>query len=417
MNKIYKTEIYNLFLKELRKNNNYTIKDISILCHMSTGTICTLENSINIQTNPKTKKLLSIYSLDENYLINLETVICKYICDFFHTIVYAENFEEVESKYLDLSQFASLYKDSILALIFILSDFIYNIYTNKHIKSEKLKLLDANKIYLSEEYKSLCNIYLGRFYLQNNDFNMAKFYYDEALFDVQKDNTYCDMLYYNLASYYARTGDILTSTKYSDMAMKLFTESGNYLRLINTKTILALQYLELRDFSSALKINLENLNNISGKNLDYEKKSLLNNIAYIYMIQGKYMKAKECFKEMNPAYMQAKHYCYYLITLFELGDYDKASLICEKGIEINKTTTYKSTFYRDIFNAYRKCFKDQDLHKFTNQLSKLYSRYSDKLNSNQKELLLTIIVNNYKKVHQIKKAFTYLEYLYQNSIK
>lgn len=257
------------------------------------------------------------------------------------------------------------------------------------------------------------NIIIGQYYIYSKrDYDTAKYYYDEASKNMLKYDKYASLLHYVLSTYYYRKNDILQSLYYSDLALKGFAEKRNIRKLINVKMTTSLQYFEMRYFTKALEINLENLKEIKQLNLELEKRILSNNIAFIYHLMGDYTKAIEYYSQMPEAYMNEQHFYSYASVLLIMQDYEKAQELCEKGLEIAS-----SKYYKTLLTYLYQFFEHKDLKKLTKQLIRVYNKYADELMPITKEELLCLIVETLKQSNQHKKALFYMEEKYKLTYK
>lgn len=168
----------------------------------------------------------------------------------------------------------------------------------------------------------------------------------------------------------------------------------------------------MRYFSKALEVNLENLEEIQNLDIQFEKRSLLNNIAFIYFLQGNYEKAIEYYAQIDEAEMNEQHFYSYMLPLFITQDYIKAQEICEKGLAIAHLQ-----YYQRLLNYFRQYFDDRNLSLLLKHLTNFYQRCDHHIDSFTKEELLCLIIELLKQDKQYKKALYYTEEKYHLSYK
>lgn len=410
MNQVFSPSIFNQFLKEERKKRNLTISQLSETLNQSTGYISKLENSDFIVGNPKIEPLLQVYQLPNDYLTILDEKIDQYADNFLDDITFISNDRSLS--YQKIVDFMHDYKNTILYKIVDVSHFISNTQNQIIVTEKEIELLTENISIFSDKIQSVIHIYIASYYTLILDYLSAQIYYNKSLNNTIVCNKYASLLYYHLALFYRNTHDSLKSLHYSDLATKGFAQTKNYKRLANLKTITGLQYFDMRYFSKALEVNLENLEEIQNLDIQFEKRSLLNNIAFIYFLQGNYEKAIEYYAQIDEAEMNEQHFYSYMLPLFITQDYIKTQEICEKGLAIAHLQ-----YYQRLLNYFRQYFDDRNLSLLLKHLTNFYQRCDHHIDSFTKEELLCLIIELLKQDKQYKKALYYTEEKYHLSYK
>ena len=201
-----------------------------------------------------------------------------------------------------------------------------------------------------------------------------------------------------------RIKEIPKSISHCEYAINIFTKTNNQRRLLNTNITVSNQYLKIRNYPQALKINLENLEHIKNLNYDIEKRTIINNIIYIYMVNNDYSQAVNYCKLIPMEMMSENHLRDYMICLMETGDLFTAKKICQLGKE-----KAKSEYYSKQFNIFNKYFESKDLKKLNSSLIKLLDKNNNKIDKFEIEYLYILISYHFKILNQYKKSLFYLE--------
>lgn len=402
---VYNPSIYNAFIKELRQKHNLTIRDFSKKIHYSIGLLSEIENDPDLLNNGKLSVLLTYYGYDIDYLYYFDRNLTTHFNAFTHALLYMED-DALEQQFTSLLSFFSQYEDTILYLCCDVCHFLYHVYKFNTLSAQQNLSFLNNMEHFSNAVLPLVKIYLGRYYIKKKQYNLALNYLNTNTYSDGIDDNIRGLSQLTLSTYYLRNNDIFTSIAYCDSAISSFTKTQNYRRLVNINIIKANQYLKIKDFKSSLSLNELTLKIINDKNYSMEKRSVLNNIAYIYMIQNKYDKAIFCFENMPKEHMKDKHFYSYMICLTELEKYELAESICHEWI--SKTN---NGYTRQGFMIFSHYFIHKDLLKLNRQLIKLLNNYINEIDQFEIELLYNIIAYHYKKLNKYKSAMEYLEKL------
>ena len=406
MASVYNPIIYNLYFKEKRKKANLITLDISKISSKSVGVINKFENTIPIQKHPRYYELSTYYNVNTEELHNFDSVLDQLLSRFSNNILYGLT-DDLEESYIKIIEFLNPYKQSVLGTIENAVTFIYQ--TFKGNTSQDKLILDINKSIdlLSSKYQALFKLYLGQYYLSKKNLALAKSSYDEAYQFLSETGELIDMYHYCQASYYVRKGDIPNSIFHCEKAITLFTKSQNFRRLTNTNIIVGNQYLKLKNYFNAYKIFKDTLAITEQNNFLYEKRICLNNIAFIHMMENTYEKALPYITQIPLELFYEDDYYSYALCLTQTKDFEKGLEISLKGKEISTTP-----YHKYIFKICIQYFSSGDLRKFSRDLEKSLTKYSDYLDTFEKELLCVILLNCYKNQGNLKKSVEIYEILH-----
>ena len=407
MYNLYQPSVYNRFVKDLRKKNNMSIQDFSVLSSYSPASISLFENDVDILNNDKLPYILSFYQLSKDELFEFDQVITKLVENFVHDAVFL-NDDSIHQTKKKIDLYMKKYESTALYSIQYLIEFIYNLYNYLPINNKLVKKIEDCCQYFVPKYKALFKIYLGAYYLEKKDFSLSKTNLDEASFYLSKEPSFECLYHYFLASYYIFTSDVPKSIYHCEEAIVLFSKSQNFNRLANSNVITANQYLKLKDYKKALSINHEVLNLALKSNDHFSLKVAYNNISFIYMMQSNFIKAEEYLEKIPKEYMKEKYYCSYLICLAENENYELGISMCKAGF-FESTTPY----YKYMFKIYNDYFQDKNLKKLAKNIEKAFDKFDDYLDNFEKEFLCVLLGNQYKRLGNIKKALEYYEKLHK----
>lgn len=407
MYETYEESIYNKFIKDLRKNKNLSLNELSKILPFSSGTLSLFENSPNILSNEKTNEILSFYNLDSQTLIEFDSHVSNLFSEFVKSIVFIDKVNASKIKTM-LFEYLTPYKDTVLYSLFHLVDFIDKTHNDKDVHTIPCEPLINCIQYLTPKYKSLAYMYLATNHVKRKEFDKAKDYFDSASFFLAKDDEYVDMYYYFLASYYIFQENIINSISACENAILLFTKSQNIQRLSSTNIIVANQYLKLKDYKKALKINYEVYRQAVINNDLFDQRASLNNIGFIHTMQSNFLDAEQYYSKIPLDYMKESHYYAYMICLAENENYDIGLSVCNMGADTSVTPYYK--YFFKIYSSY---FHDQNLKKLARNIEKAFEEFDDYLDIFEREFLCVLLANQYKRLGNIKKALDYYEKLHE----
>ena len=407
MYSLYTPQAYNLYLKNLRKDQNISIKDMSKNLNYSTATISHIENSKDILNNEKLNVYLNHFKLESSVLLDFDIRIYELFNDFISAIEYIEE-DGIEESYMNIVEYLSPYKNTVLYSVYYLVNFIYCMVNYQSISNEVFAGLLNSIDYFTVEQKSIAEIYMGVYYFERKDYDQSKLHFDNASFYLSKNSKFSGLYHYFIASYYIFTSDLGNSIAHCEQAISIFLKSHNFKRLTNTNIIIGNQHLKSKNYTLALQTNKELLD-LAYKNNDlFSQRVALNNIAYIYMLNCDFESAIDCFEKMPESKMQASHYCSYVICLAETNQNEKGISICEKW-----TPSTTNAYYKQLFKCYYQNFKKNDYKKLSKEIEKTYYKYQKEIDDFDKEFIFILLSYRFKKEGNTKKALEYFEKLYQ----
>lgn len=407
MYEVYNSSIYNQYLKGLRKEKGLTIEELAKITHLSAVTIGLFENSDNLLENKRLEFMEPFYGFKKDELINFDKQITENFKLFTHNVIY-DNSQLAELYYNSIINVINEFKDSIFTSILPLIQLIYTLYTYTNSATLDMNVLNQNKTYYSTALQSLCSTYQGHYHVFNKDYKTAKQYFDEASYYITKDSTFENMYHYFMSTYCMRTNDIFGSISHYEKAIAIFSKNQNFIRIINLNILVANQYLKMKNYPKALELNIKNLENASQNNLIYEAGTASNNITFIYIMQSHFDKAIPYFKQMDFEFMKEHHYYAYMISLVEENKLEEAYEIMLKGKNI-ATTPYYIYFYK----CYEKYFTNNNLKQLSRNIEKVFTKFDDFLDPFEKEFICVLLINQFKRSHNTKKALEYYEKLHE----
>jgi len=402
---VYKPIIYNDFFKEERKKRNLTLQDLSKQIHYSLGLLSQLENDTDILNNGKTSILLIFYGYDIEYLNRFNKELNNLIKRFINALLYMDK-SEVKKSYDNLSNFFCPYQDSVLYTIFIDCQFIYNVFFYNYRFAEHFIPSLSSAQYYSDYFLAILKIYLARHHIQFMNYETAIEYLTDPVFNKLSDMNIQGFRNISLSTCYLRTKKIGQSIHFCDEAITCFNSTSNYKRLLNTNIDKGNQLLKIKDYQGALELNNKVLEAAKRLKYNQEIRSLLNNNAYIYMLQNKYEDALACFEEMPKEEMKEKHYCSYVVCLVETGREEEALSLSTIWVQECVNPYLKATY-----KAYHQYLMNHDLRKLNTALIKIVRNFKDSIDMFEIEYLYVLIAHHYKKLNMFKSCMEYLEKL------
>ena len=402
---VYKPIIYNDFFKEERKKRNLTLQDLSKQIHYSLGLLSQLENDTDLLNNGKTSILLIFYGYDIEYLNRFDKELNRLMNDFTNSILYI-NDEMVITNYKKLENFFLPYKNSILYTGFYLCDFIYNLYFFDYAKANYCYNQLSIDHYYSDTYFALLHLYLARYFIHLSKYDLAINHLTLSVYNTISNTDIIGFSNASLSACYMHKKEIGLAMKCSEEAILCFTSTNNYRRLLNTNINKGNQLLKIKDYQGALKLNNKVLETAKKLNYHFEIRALLNNNAYIYMLQNKYEDALACFEEMPKEEMKEKHYCSYVVCLVETGREEKALSLSTIWVQECVNPYLKATF-----KAYHQYLMNHDLRKLNTTLIKIVRNFKNSIDMFEIEYLYVLIAHHYKKLNMFKSCMEYVEKL------
>ena len=407
MYETYEESIYNKFIKDLRKNKNLSLNELSKILPFSSGTLSLFENSPNILSNEKTNEILSFYNLDSQTLIEFDSHVSNLFSEFVKSIVFIDKVNASKIKNM-LFEYLTPYKDTVLYSLFHLVDFIDKTHNDKDVHTIPCEPLINCIQYLTPKYKSLAYTYLAMNFVLKKQFDKAKEHFDSASFYLSKQKDYADMYFYALASYYTYMNDIPNSIVSCEKAISLFSKTQNFKRLTNTNIIVANQFLKLKDYTRSVQINKEVLKSAIIHNNLANQRTALNNIGFIYMMKSDYYTACTYFQQIPKSVIKDRHLYSYSICLGEIEDFVTGLSTANLGL-----STTSNPYYQYMFKIYSAYFEDNNLKKLAKNIEKAFDKFNDYLDIFEREFLCVLLANQYKRLGNIKKALDYYEKLHQ----
>lgn len=375
-----------------------TLNEFAKITYMDSSNLSRLENGKLILSKSKIQSFLPHLGFNNDFLLNLEADYDQSVYSFLYNII--EVSSDCDLEYLKLKY--QKYTDTIFSLALSICDLAMASFhgTLASVKQKEISYIENNNIYLNNEMKCFSEIYLGRWYHLMHNYPIAKKHFDSAKALTSSKLQYAYLEYF-LSLFYLENNDLLLSTKSLDAASKGFLECQAYPRLINTNIILAMQYREIGLYKKALETDLSNLRNLQMflKPLEYEKMTLINNIAWTYFLLNDYTHAIEYYEQIPLSKRTAHHsfdlaYCYYMNH-----EYEKASNIC-----MSYNSVHKNELYASLLRWLQYLILENNFSKSAKGLKILLSVHAAWLNKNEKLYLLSILKNIYQENNQFSQA-------------
>lgn len=389
---------YNEFIKDERKTRGYTTKDLSTKVPLSVGTINHIENSTNILENVNLQFILKEYGLTDSFLIDYDQQINNLMEQFTHYAIF-QNYENLDETYNSIKDLSGFHQSNILYTPYTLCYLVFSLYYNKPIDFSIVSYLIEHIDFLTDKYQSLANMYLARYYQININYSTAKSYYDKALFNINKDNTFESMYHYFISNLYAAQNDIPKFYNHIEIATTLFGKERNYQRILNIDIKLGTHFMYLGKYNSAIEILKKALDQSEKYNYEVEKYIILHNLAFANMFLHKFDKAVECYRSFPKDRLQQRHYHGLMISLYNTNQIDEALEICPLGLKSGN-----EPYYLAFFEAYQ---TSKDLNEISKKIEKILKKYTY-IPVLEQQLLHRLLAYMYHKLGKYKKESDHL---------
>jgi len=403
MYNVLKSTAYNDFLKQERKKNNLSTKDLSYLIPFSTGLINKIENSDNPLNFHNINYLFEFYGYQPNQIQEYDSSIQTLLNNFISAIVYLDD-EKVNNTYNNILEISKDFKSTSLYIPCSLCEFVYSKYYVLPLNESNVEFLISNINYLCEKYQSLANMYLANYYEQKLDYLNAKEYFDKCLFNISKDSSLEDMYHYFLSNYYMQTNNLSLSINHRERAINLFGKTKNYRRIVNLLIQQGTQFIYSGNYKNAISSYDNALNSAKDNGFELEINLILHNVAFVYMLQNQYDKAAEYLSKKPLSLLTQKNCHAYMISLVNSNQLEKAKQICELG-----KTLGDNKYYLSFFETYESYFESLDLLLLAKNIEKILKKFIHQISILEIQFLHILLAYLNKKLGRYKKTTEHLE--------
>lgn len=330
-------------IAQLRKNLGWTQAFLAEgIC--STSYLSKIENNIIVPNKETVQHLLK-----------------KLGHDIDHLVVFGEKEKEIQKKLntwndamtrLQLDEIEALYEDLRLQIKGVLLNLdLVNMFeilsVRYHIIKRDLKqakkILDqvAQKIN-SLSSNSLYQYYqvMGSFYTWQEDHEQALKAYEQAqriAKELNIEDTLLDLL---LANLHSRLFHVSHALLYAEKARRKFSETLNYVRLIDVLIIIGINQQQLSFYEESLESYQRALQIIDMTHSEEKRAMVYHNIAYTYYRMGEYTQAETMYLKSiaarQPGQNERKaNTYYYLSKVYEaMGDFKKAQDVIDEAFTL-----------------------------------------------------------------------------------
>lgn len=227
--------------------------------------------------------------------------------------------------------------------------------------------------------------------------------YNEASKSFNKSFTYgiysdvTSMAYYHAAKSFYYLDKLLDSFAINKKALERFSEENNYTRIWFVQNHISTIYYRCKDYDKASSIECSLL---EANGMEQYKDKVRRNIAWHLINRNKYQEAlklllkKDVFKDFTPICYFYVSWCYY-----QLNDYERSLKFVNEGLEVVKNDQVLATKLR--INKALIEVQDKSVVK---TICTEYNSVKSKLNSEEKEFILQIIIENAEKYCMYKIA-------------
>ena len=394
---IFSNQLYGLLIKNLRQTHQLSLTDFSKKVYLNPSTISRLETTPN-SSYDKYESIFTYFNIDRKFIDKAENELSSAFIQFMQAII--DISPDVTKCYLNLQNNFKEYKNSIFSFIFDLSDFIYSYFERNYTTLNYQPFLNSIDLLL-DEYQAYVYIYIAQYLEFRKNMDEALKYFDKAKQKSQENKQVQAFYYYMISRYFLNKNNTIKSLIYAEKSTNLFLELQNFNRLINLNIRKGNQYRNIHNYTYALQIDLTTLSKINNfPHLNLEKKVLLNNIAWTYILMENYEDALKYLELIDSTKRSYNQYVEMVTCLIMLKKYDLALKICNEGLTITKGKKIDFEFLQWFKNY----LQDKQSKKLLVKYRNIYENYKYQLSNLDATHFLKILMQFYIEQKSYKNA-------------
>ena len=237
--------------------------------------------------------------------------------------------------------------------------------------------LESVENHLSEKQKYYFYYFYGLYKYIQDDFIDSLEYYSKAEKIDQQIHINEPDLFYLLSLVHSRLYHISLSIHYANMALTGFNHDLDYMKIIETRSILSINYIYLEEYDKAKHHLLSSLKIAEKFNDTYLKNNIYHNLGYLYSKTNNHHKAIDYyFKSMNlkkGEIEKVTNTIYYLTeSYFALNQINAAEEWLEKGLNIAEEKNMKSLQIKYHLLKLERCHEKDKSLKFIEETGLTY---------------------------------------------